>query len=550
MKKICAISGKEFEISDAEIALRKKGNLECLPKIAPKYRIRHIGAFWPHWNLYKRKCERTERGIISVFSEKCPYPVWNKDEWMREATPPGLNFDETKDVFPQMWEFFQKSPIPHSIGTGSDNCEYTDDGWYSKDCYLTHSFFECENLKYSYRQVKVKDSQFAVFSFSSELCADIVNCRECFELIYAVNCRNCSNSVFLYDCRNCQNCLFCFNLRNKSYCIGNKQLTKDQYEIEKKKWNFSSRKIYDQGKRYFVEMMEKLAWHRSLFIDKCENSQGTYLEHTKNCTNSFFLADSEDCVNFVRGYQAKDCVDCLGTGINNSQLIFYSCQANDRNYDVKFSHNITRCRFVEYCGFCFQCEHCFGCLGLVGKKFYIFNKPYSEVDYKGLKDKIVKKMKQTGEYGEFFPGYFSPVPYEESWSNIHFPLSREEQEKFNFRLQEMFAKKNENYSSPGEISDSLKEVNQSITKKVFWDTKAKKPFQIQVDDIEFCQKLGVPLPNEFYISRIAENFSWLPFNGELRKTMCGKCNVEIETAWSEKLDIRILCEKCYLGVVK
>ncbi len=546
MKKTCAVSGKEFEISEQEIALRKKLGIEGLPEVAPQIRFRNLGAFWQHWNLHKRKCDFSGKSIISVFSEHCPYPVWHKDEWIKHADPPGVDFDENKEVFPQMWRFFQKSAIPHNTGNACENCEYTDDFWHSKNCYLAHSAYKCEDLKYCYRTLKIKDSQFCVFSFYSELCVDIINCFNCFQVIYALNCKNCRDSAFLYDCRNCSNCLFCFNLRNKEYCIGNQQLTKEEFEKKKTEWDLRSQENYKKAKGYFAEMMLTKAFHRAVQVDKCENSSGNFLENCKNSKNCYFDSDFEDCLNCVRGgANVKDALDCVGIALN-AELSFYNLQCGEDLYDTKFCFDVIKGKYLEYCAFCHQCEHCFGCCGLVGKKYHIFNKPYSEAEYFALKEKIVAHMKSTGEYGQFFPGYFAANPYDESWSSFHFPLSQAEQEKLGFRLQENEERKNENYSSPTEIPDSSEDVDLSITKKTFWDEKAKKPFQIQKADIEFAQKLNIPLPNEFYISRIQDNFRWLFFDGSLRKTTCGKCNTEIETNWPEKYDKRILCEKCYL----
>ncbi len=548
MKKTCVVSGKEFEISDQEISLRKKLGIEGLPEVAPQIRFRNLGAFWQHWNLHKRKCDFSGKPIISVFSEHCPYPVWHKDEWIKNANPPGADFDENQKVFSQMWKFFQKSAIPHNTGTGNENCEYTDDWWHSKNCYLSHSGLNCENLKYCYRVVQLRDSQFCAFCFESELCADLINSEKCFESFYLLNCKNIQNSAFLYDCRNCSNCLFCFNLRNKEYCFGNQQLTKEEFERKKSEWDFGFQEIYKKAKEHFSEMMVNLAWHRSLHIDKSENSTGNFLESDKNCLNCFHISNSEDCQNCARNHEIKDNLDCVSN--LKSELCFNSTLAQDNCYEIFYSYNVIQSKYLEYCAFCFQCENCFGCCGLAGKKYHIFNKPYSEAEYFALKEKIIAHMKSTEEYGQFFPGYFAANPYEESWASFHFPLSREEQKERRFRLQENEEGKNENYASVSEIPDSSHDVSLDITQKVFWDEKAKKPFQIQKADIEFTQKLNIPLPNEFYISRIQDNFRWLFFDGSLRKTTCGKCNTEIETNWPGKYDERILCEKCYLGTIK
>jgi len=552
MQKICAISGKEFEINEQEIALRKEFGFDDLPTVAPKYRFQKLGAFWQHWNLHKRKCDFSGENIISVFRKDCPYPVWHRDEWIKNADPKGKNFDKNKPVFEQMWEIFQKSPIPHNTSMHNENCEYTDDWWRSKNCYLCHSGYECEDLKYCYRPLGCKDCQFCIFSFYSELCVDLINSYHCFESFYLLNCRNIQNSAFLYDCRNCSDCLFCFNLRNKKYCFGNQQLTKEAFFKKKSEWDFTSQEVYLKAKKSFVDMMKTMAWHRAVQVDKCENASGNYLENCKNAQNCFFIIDIEDSVNCFRGgMKVKNSLEIVSFG-DRVENVFSSIGIAIGAYDVKFSFHIYSSNFIEYSAFLQNCEHCFGCCGLFGKKYYIFNKPYSKKDYFKIKDKIISHMKKTQEYGKFFPGYFSPAPYEESISSFYFPLKISEQKKMGFRvLEKDFSehKKPKNVKNISEIPDNSKNISVDITKQIFWDTKVQKPFQIQKDDVSFCQKLGIPLPHSYYMNRIQENFSWMFFNGELRETKCGKCRKKIKTNWPKEYDGRILCEDEYLEIL-
>ena len=206
MQQICRVTGQTFESTAEEMAMRKKLGVEGESDLHPVFRFMLLGAFWQHWNLYKRTCGRTGKSIVSVYPEDCPYPVWHKDEWLKHADPPGADFVPGKPVFPQLWDFFSHSPIEHNIGTANENCEYTDDWWYSKNCYLSHSGYQCEDLRYCYRMLDSRDSQFCVFTFDSERCVDAINSHNCFSVRYAYNCWQCSESAFLYDCRNCSNC--------------------------------------------------------------------------------------------------------------------------------------------------------------------------------------------------------------------------------------------------------------------------------------------------------------------------------------------------------
>jgi hypothetical protein len=540
----CSISGKKFSFADQEEDLRRKLGVDGHPTIAPEFRFRHLAAFWPHWNLHSRTCSSSGQRIISTFSDKCPYPVWHHKYWIENADPPSADLNRSELIFPQLWELFKQCPIPHNIGAGNENCEYTDDWWYSKNCYLCHSGLNCEDLRYCYRVINLKDCQFCVFSFDCELCIDLINCFNCFEVLHSFNCRNCQNSAFLYDCRNCTNCLFCSNLRNKQYCIGNQQLSQKEYTTERDMWDFSSQKIYQAARENFTEMLLSRAWHRAAFIDNCENSSGNYLERDKNCQNCFFMAESEDCVNSLRNHRIKDQLDSVGNF--DAELIYLSTLTQDNCYDIKFCFSQNRCRFMEYCGYCTQCENCFGCCGLVGKQYCIFNKAYTEAEYFDRRSKLISAMQTAGEYGRFFPGKFAPNPYDESFAAVHFPLSQAGQSESGFRKSENTPRKNEDFCSPTQIPDSSAQTDSSLSRNIFWDEQASRPFQIQAADIAYSKKMKIPYPNRYYSIRLQDNFQLMSFCGSLRNTTCAKSGEPIHTTWPEDFDSRILAEDEYL----
>ncbi|MFH0769853.1 MAG: hypothetical protein V1926_00575 [Candidatus Peregrinibacteria bacterium] len=548
MPKTCPLTGLPFTVSSGEMALRKKLGVEGEPEFHPIARWQILGAFWQHWALHKRKCDKTGKQIISVFSEDCPYPVWHKDEWVKHAAPPSADIDLTQPIFPQMWELFRRCPISHNMGIGNENCEYTDDWWYSKNCHLCHSGDQCEDLRYCYRVANVSSSQYAAYSFMSERCCDLTNAHNCFRVIHAFNCWHCADSAFLYDCRNCNYCMFCSNLRNKSYCFTNEQLTKEEYAQRVRAWDLRSRKAYERARREFRTMLRERSWHRALFIDRCEHSTGDYLDECMDCENCFFISGGvRDGINVFRCHKAQDCLDCVSPF--KGQLCYCTSLAQDDAYMAKFCCNITQSRFMEYSVHCFQCQHCFGCCGLVGKKYHIFNKPFPEADYEREKQRIIAAMKSTGEYGKFFPGHFAANPYEESIAGFYWPLTAEQGRKLGLRMREREEERAAGARDASEVPDCSDQADESITSAPYWDPVAKRPFQILQEDILFAQDLGVPLPYTYYMRRLQENFRLIPFDGTLRDVACGKCQKQTQTGWLKEYDGRILCEECYLKEV-
>ena len=495
-----------FEVSLHEMALRKKFGFETvLPKMTPKERFSYLGAFWPQWNLHKRKCDKTGKSIISIFREDCAYPVWHRDEWIAHADPPAAEFDFSRPFFEQAYELFKKCPIPHAFQSNNQNCEYTDDWYYSKNCYLCHSGQNNEDCRYCYGCDSIKDVFYGVFSFESELCIDLINSRKCFNSVFLLNCKNVYDSAFLYDCRDVSDSMFCFNLRNKKYCFGNKQLTKEKFFEKKKEWEFLSSEKYAQAREFFAEMMKTLAWHRALQIDKSENSLGNFIHNCKDCENCFMLSYHENCANVsFSGPHAKSILDSLGTV--GAELAFMS-SLPVYSYFTRFCYSVSHCRFVDYGAYLQNCHYCFGCCGLVNADYCVLNKKYTKEEYEKLVEKIIGYMKKTGEWGEMFPQHFAPNPYAESYSGFYFPRRVD-----------------------------LK--------------KGKRLFAVQQADIDFCKRMKVPPPDSFYVERMQSNLNWMPFNGELRETICARSGEKILTNWPAEFDGRILSEASYLDLVK
>lgn len=517
--------------------------------IPPQWRIRHLGAFWPHWNLHKRKCDKTGKDIISVFRPDCPYPVWHKDEWYKNANPPQAVFDFDQPFFPQAEKFFKQCPIAHNSGTNNENSEYVDDFWYGRDCYLCHNAFKCENCRYiGARTLETKDSMYCAFSTGLEKCIDTVNCEKCYNIVYSLYLKNCRDMAFCYDCRNCSNCLFCFNLRNQQYCFGNKQLTKAQFEEQKQQFSHKTVEKYTQHKVLFRKMMWEIAWHRCQYVDLCESSTGNFITQLKNCEQTFFYSQGEDTCNNTRWTDGKTFLDTLSAAVECERLC--SCSAVQMMcYDVRMSFQLTEARFVDYSVYSSQIENCLGCCGLVKWKNCIMNTPYSVGEYSALKQKITDHMKSTGEWGQFFPWSFAPNPYDESWSSYYFPLSESEQREQGYFHLPNPEKHNVSYLSIDQLPRTPEEANEETTKQTFWDEVALKPFQILPQDINLCRELGVALPHTHYMRRIQENFKWMPYNGTLRTTKCAKSGKEIQTSWPAEYDGRILSEEEYLKVV-
>src|SRR6185436_5670888 len=96
-----------------------------------------------------------------------------------------------------------------------------------------------------------------------------------------------------------------------------------------------------------------------------------------------------------------------------------------------------------------------------------------------LKNKIIEHMKQTGEFGEFFPPQIAPVAYNETQGNYYMPLSKEEVLALGWQWQDnlpgTFGKETISLS---EIPDNIESVDNKIVNSIFKCRECSKNYNI------------------------------------------------------------------------
>src|SRR3990167_8753540 len=204
----------DFTINEDELALYKKVDIE-LPTLCFSCRVKLHLSFWMFGKFRKGVSDLSGENLITVLSENSRYPIYTSLEWYSDkwdALNYGMDYDSKLPFLKQLQNLQEKVPRPHQTGTKNTKCDYCDDVWNSKNCYLSRSMEHCENLFYSYRNIRVKNSIDATICFNCEKSYDISECHNSFKLFYSKHSRDCIDSYFLYDCRNCQDCFMCWNL--------------------------------------------------------------------------------------------------------------------------------------------------------------------------------------------------------------------------------------------------------------------------------------------------------------------------------------------------
>lgn len=540
-QKTCRDCGGGFQVSSEDVSFHERIDVPS-PDVCPECRAMRRLAFWPFGKFHKRNCDLTGEKIISIFPPDARFPVYRTANWYSDKwEPPSLDYDPSRSFFDQLYELQNKTPRPHQFGANNTNCDYSDDVWESRNCYLCRSFIHGENISYSYRFVRCRDSYDLMYCYDTEQSYDCIYCFKIFNIKHAFDVRDSFDSAFLYDCRNVRNCFMCWNLRNKEYHIRNKPYSKENYFKELESYNLGSRKEFNRLKKEFGSLVRDEAFHRANLNIRTTNSTGNYISDCKNCRECYFLENSEDCSYMIRGLENKICHD--SNGIWRGEIVYNVCQLTF-GHNLKNSSYCTNCRDSEYLDFCVDCESCFGCVGLRKKRFCVLNKQYSEEEYNRLIPEIRERMRKEEAYGQFFPYRMAYTGYNLSMANIYFPRSSEEVEDLGSWWEEL-ERPNLSGLDLYEKVDDIKEIEDDVLQKALICSKTGRPFNVTKDELQFLRNHSIPLPEEYPDVRTTRRMKDV-FMIERNQTECGACGRNITSYRPKGKGYRkIFCEECY-----
>lgn len=543
--KTCQNCKARFEITDDDLAFYAKIKVPS-PEYCFQCRLQKRLAFWPFGKFHKRKSDLSGENLISIFPQNAKFPVyktseWNSDDWK----PPSMIYSPSKPFFDQLHELQGKTPHPHQFGTKNLNCDYSDDVWESKNCYLSRSLANCENLSYSYRNVRCRDSYELTYCYDTERSYDCTYCFKVYNVQYAFDVRDSFASAFLYDCRDVSNCFMCWNLRNKKFHILNEPYSEEGYFKRIGEYKISSWHVVQKLRTEFERHIQEDAIHKENLNVKNTRSTGNFLTECKNCQECYFLENSEDCKHVFRGLVSKDSYD--SNGIWKGELIYEVLQLT-QGYDLKYSIFCTNCRYSEYLDFCIDCENCFGCVGLKKKQYCILNKQYTKEEYNKLVSEIKERMVQDKIYGEFFPLKMAYTGYNLSFGYLLYPLSRKEVEAEAGNWEDL-ERADVSSVQIADFIDDVNETGEDVVYKGFTCEETGRAFNITKEELSFYKEHQIPLPRNYpdirTIRRIRQLSLVKPFT-----TKCYFCLEDITSYYPPEFGYKkITCESCYLKEV-
>lgn len=558
----CQNCKQDFVIEPDDFAFYEKMKVPA-PTWCPECRAQRRLVFRNERVFYKRKCDRCNKDVVSMYSPNKPYTVWCYDCWFSDDWDPviyGRNYDPSRPFFEQLNDLLKTVPKIALIHVRSVNSDYANISADNKNCYMIVESSNNEDCSHCYWIQQCKNCVDVSFSDKVELSYETDGCYNSYKLFYSKWCKDCHDSYFLVNCRGCADCIGCVNLVNKQYHVFNEPFSKEDYK-----------KFLDEARLDTHDGVEKLRARFSKFLKtqpkkyaeivNSPRSTGSHMRDAKNCRSCFHCYDAEDCKYGVHIWRnAKDCMDGDTIG-RNAELIYNSINtAIDSSRCVGCSLCWT-CSFLQYCHYCFNSSNCFGCVGLRKKDYSILNKQYDKETFQKISAQIIEDMKKQGEYGEFLPAGLSAFGYNESAALEQFPLSEKQAVAKGFKWENhargIFDKETLKWKDVPESINDFKADN--VEKEIFSCINCKKNYRFIASEFAFYKKLEIPLPRFCPDCRHERRFEERgPNRLWHRKCMCDnknhshkadKCLNEFETPYAPDRPEIVYCEQCYQAEV-
>ena len=516
------------------------------PNICPSCRYQKRLVLRNERKLYVRKCDLTDKEVVSIYHPENEYKAYAQDEWWKDTWDVmeyGREFDFSRPFFKQFLEMKRQVPRPALTNHRSVNSEYTNQSQDNKNSYMLTSSNHCEDCLYGHWvQDACKDNVDCLLVERSELCYECVNIMECYNSRYLQSCSNCSDCFFCYDCKGCDSCIGCCGLQNKKYHIFNEPVSKEEFEVYRDE-NFKNRTDVEKVRSEFLEKLQQFQ-HKFYFGFNNENSSGDYIQNTKNAFSCFNCRHVEDISHCQDSWREKMCMDMTETC---DDVACYEQHGSACNNNCLFVSQVWDCHDMLYCDLCFSSNNCFGCVGLNHKEYCIFNKQYDKEEYDQLVAKMIGHMRETGEWGEFFPRNLSTFGYNESVAQEYFPLTKDQALSQGYFWSDYEAPQPavEKVIEASQLPENIEDIPDDILNWAIKCEVTQKPFRIIKQELDFYRKQNIPIPRKHPDQRHQERME-LRNPRKLWDRTCDKCGKGIQSTYNSDRKETVYCGECYL----
>ena len=304
------------------------------------------------------------------------------------------------------------------INTNSENSAYTNYSTFNRNCYLVSGTHYSEDVYHSQYCVGLTSCMDCLDIEKSELCYELIFSEKCYNCSFGIYLMSCMNCEFSYDLANCQNCFLSTCLQNQSYCILNKQVTKEEYEEQRR---FLLKNNSHKELLAMLDELRRKVPQRPVFQKNCEDCVGSDLRNCRDILFSFCVKNGEDIIyGGTNINQCKSSMDVDNIAATMAEDVYNSLGATG-------SYNIMCCNTNWFSQNCFYCElvfnshDCFGCISRNRAEYEILNKKYPKEEYFKRIEAIKDELKAAGQWGRMWipPTY----PYEDTIAAYHYEKS-------------------------------------------------------------------------------------------------------------------------------
>lgn len=559
MQQTCSHCATLFEITDEDLDFYEKvspifaGKKYAIapPKQCPICRRQRKLAWRNEKILYRRNCDLCGASMVSTHAPQHPYPVYCNPCWWSPAFDPlsyGQEFDPNTSFFEQFSKLYEKVPqraMMNENGVTSENCEYTFDVPFAKNCYMCSGMWKVQDCYYCRY---CDQSKFCVdcegVTLGSELVYESCDSQKLYGCRYMQNSESCNDCIFGFDLKGCSDCLGCIAQRQQRYRILNEQYSKEEYEEKVKQYHLDTHKGVENFRQTF-EAFKSTFPRKCTNMRNCEDCAGDQLFSCRNVIG-YSCTNSENSKWVERSDAPIWSYDQVQSGNPQWSL---ECITIDNGYGNICTMYSNQSRFVLYSENCFASDSVFGCVSLRKNKYCILNKQYSKEEYEELAGNVATRMMADGEFGEFFPIELSPYAYNETNAQEFYPLSREEVcakgWKWSEQLPFTTGKETLLWNS---VPERIADVDDTLSDAILACTHCKQNYKIVPQELTFYKNMGIPIPQKCPSCRNKERLGRRNPQ-QLWKRECAKCRKEIQTTYAPNRPEIVYCESCYLSEV-
>ena len=159
-------------------------------------------------------------------------------------------------------------------------------------------------------------------------------------------------------------------------------------------------------------------------------------------------------------------------------------------------------------------------------------------------------MRNTGEWGEYFPVSMTPYGYNETVAQEYFPLSKEEALAKGYTWRE---KKDEPLDvtrviDAERLPDHIQDIPDDVLNWAIKCSASDRLYKITAKELAFYRDHDIPVPrlhpDERHFRRIERRNP-----RRLWDRTCAKCQKAMQTSYSPERPEIVYCEECYLSEV-